>query len=135
MLFEQLLTKLALCFPQLLVESGSATFECHRRIFQLAPEIAVGLKSILVLGPDLLRERFRFTASVRFQRLEAFLNVFLQFVGFPDQALLQPCETPVELTHLSAEEDVAHLVQAGTPRRFTSWNAPDVVGPGACRCR
>ena len=64
-------------------------------------------------GLDLRFERLGFAADVRLEGVEPLAHVVLEAVGFLDEPLFQARKPTLEIAHLIAEQDVAHLVEAG----------------------
>ena len=81
--------------------------------------------------PDIAGERFRFLGGMGLECVETPLDVLFQVAGFLDDSLFEAGESPIDVTHLIAEEDVPDLLEvagAGESAAVTrSASLPDAV--------
>ena len=114
----ELLAQVALVSRHQIVELRELLIELLRRLAQLTPELLVAGGSAFLLGPETVALRLHLSLHVGLERRESPLHLLPEIHGFLDETLLEPGELAVVVPHLSAEEQIADLVEIPAGRAF-----------------
>jgi hypothetical protein len=123
---EDLLAELALGAGELVVEQADLLVESSRRRLHLARNAGSGFLPFVVLCLDALKQGLGFDPRELLEGGEPPPQVFFEIGRFARESLLDPCESPIEIPHLTSEEDVPNFVQTGGAG-FVTGGWPDLA--------